>query len=146
MKLKDTSLWKERGFIAGQWVPADSGQTTEIRNPANGELLGTVPHMGAAETRRAIDAAHAACGPIGDAALSAVRESVVERVRQRHFVKHRLAAPPTAILQIVGDGRGDIASIGPDVAMAVIVPIDGGGEINVRHELRLAKRTGPGRA
>ena len=60
MKLKDTSLWKERGFIAGQWVAADSGQTTEIRNPANGEPLGTVPHMGAAETRRAIDAAHGA--------------------------------------------------------------------------------------
>ena len=39
---------------------ADSGQTTEIRNPANGEVLGTVPDMGAAETRRAIEAAHAA--------------------------------------------------------------------------------------
>jgi len=60
MKLKDAGLWKERGFIAGQWVAADSGQTTEIRNPANGELLGSVPHMGAAEARRAIDAAHAA--------------------------------------------------------------------------------------
>jgi len=60
MKLKDASLWKERGFINGEWVAADSGRTTEIRNPANGELLGTVPDMGAAEARRAIDAAHAA--------------------------------------------------------------------------------------
>jgi succinate-semialdehyde dehydrogenase/glutarate-semialdehyde dehydrogenase len=60
IKLSDSNLWKERGFIAGQWVDADSGQTTEIRNPANGELLGKVPHMGAAEARRAIDAAHAA--------------------------------------------------------------------------------------
>jgi len=58
--LKDRSLWKERAFIGGQWLAADSGLTTEIRNPANGELLGTVPHMAAGETRRAIEAAHAA--------------------------------------------------------------------------------------
>ena len=60
IELKDTSLWKERGFIAGAWAPADSAQTTEIRNPATGEVLGAVPHMGAAETRRAIEAAHTA--------------------------------------------------------------------------------------
>jgi succinate-semialdehyde dehydrogenase/glutarate-semialdehyde dehydrogenase len=60
IKLRDPSLWKERGFIGGQWQTADSGRSTEIRNPANGELLGTVPDMGAAEARRAIDAAHAA--------------------------------------------------------------------------------------
>jgi succinate-semialdehyde dehydrogenase / glutarate-semialdehyde dehydrogenase len=60
IELTDTSLWKERGFIAGGWAAADSGQTTEIRNPATGEVLGSVPHMGAAETRRAIEAAHAA--------------------------------------------------------------------------------------
>jgi len=60
IKLRDPSLWKQQGFIAGRWQSADSGQSTEIRNPANGELLGSVPHMGAAETRRAIDAAHAA--------------------------------------------------------------------------------------
>jgi succinate-semialdehyde dehydrogenase/glutarate-semialdehyde dehydrogenase len=60
MKLKDPGLWKERGLVGGQWLAADSGLTTEIRNPANGERLGAVPDMGAAETRRAIDAAHAA--------------------------------------------------------------------------------------
>ncbi len=60
IKLSDGSLWKERGFVGGQWIAADSGLTTEIRNPASGAVLGTVPDMGAAETRRAIDAAHAA--------------------------------------------------------------------------------------
>jgi succinate-semialdehyde dehydrogenase / glutarate-semialdehyde dehydrogenase len=60
IKLTDASLWKERAFIAGNWAAADSGQTTEIRNPANGEALGSVPHMGAAETRRAVEAAQAA--------------------------------------------------------------------------------------
>ena len=63
IRLKDPTLFKERGFIAGQWVAADSGQTAEIRNPASGEVLGAVPYMGAAETRRAIEAAHAALTP-----------------------------------------------------------------------------------
>jgi succinate-semialdehyde dehydrogenase / glutarate-semialdehyde dehydrogenase len=60
INLKDPTLWKERGLVAGAWIPAASGLTTEIRNPANGDSLGTVPNMGAAEARRAIEAAHAA--------------------------------------------------------------------------------------
>jgi succinate-semialdehyde dehydrogenase/glutarate-semialdehyde dehydrogenase len=60
IKLSDPSLWKEQGYVNGEWSAADSGQTTAILNPANGEKLGTVPDMGAAEARRAIDAAHAA--------------------------------------------------------------------------------------
>ena len=38
----------------------DSGATRDVINPATGEKLGTVPNMGAAETRRAIEAAAAA--------------------------------------------------------------------------------------
>jgi len=60
IKLSDPTLWKEQGLIAGAWSAADSGLTTDIRNPANGEVLGSVPNMGGAETRRAIEAAHAA--------------------------------------------------------------------------------------
>jgi succinate-semialdehyde dehydrogenase/glutarate-semialdehyde dehydrogenase len=60
IKLKDSTLWKERGLIAGAWVAANSGLTTEIRNPATSEPLGTVPNMGTAEARRAIEAAHTA--------------------------------------------------------------------------------------
>ncbi len=58
--LDDPSLWKERCLVGGEWLGADGGLTTEIRNPANGEVLGRVPRMGADEARRAIDAAHAA--------------------------------------------------------------------------------------
>jgi len=60
IKLADSKLWKTQGLIAGEWRAADSGQTTEIRNPATSEVLGTVPFMAAAETRRAIEAAQAA--------------------------------------------------------------------------------------
>ena len=60
IKLKDASLWKELCLIDGCWRPAESGLTTEIRNPATGFVLGTVPVMGATEARSAIEAAHAA--------------------------------------------------------------------------------------
>ena len=57
LSLKDTSLFRQQCYINGQWVDADSGKTIDVTNPATGEVLGTVPNMGAAETRRAIEAA-----------------------------------------------------------------------------------------
>ena len=44
----------EKAYINGQWVEADNGATISVTNPATGELIGTVPKMGATETRRAI--------------------------------------------------------------------------------------------
>ena len=60
MQLNDKSLFKQQCFIDGQWVDADSGDTVKVLNPANGDVLGTMPNAGAAETRRAIEAANAA--------------------------------------------------------------------------------------
>jgi succinate-semialdehyde dehydrogenase/glutarate-semialdehyde dehydrogenase len=57
MKLRDPDLFRTRAFIGGQWVDAPGGATHPVTNPATGEVLGTVPLMGAAETRRAIQAA-----------------------------------------------------------------------------------------
>ncbi len=50
----------ERALIGGAWVGADSGATFPVQDPATGAALGAVPDMGAAETRRAIDAAEKA--------------------------------------------------------------------------------------
>ena len=60
MQLKDPKLFREQAYIDGKWVAADRGGLVAIDNPANGERLGTVPEMGAAETRRAIEAAERA--------------------------------------------------------------------------------------
>ncbi|MFZ5956351.1 NADP-dependent succinate-semialdehyde dehydrogenase [Pseudomonas knackmussii] len=57
MQLKDSSLFRQQAYIDGAWVDADNGQTLAVTNPATGELLGSVPKMDAAETRRAIEAA-----------------------------------------------------------------------------------------
>jgi succinate-semialdehyde dehydrogenase/glutarate-semialdehyde dehydrogenase len=58
--LNDPSLWRQHAWIDGAWVDADDRETVAVTNPADGALLGTVPRMGAPETRRAIEAAHAA--------------------------------------------------------------------------------------
>ncbi|KAJ7075659.1 succinate-semialdehyde dehydrogenase [Mycena belliarum] len=55
--LKDFSLIKTQAFIDGKWVDAKSGETISVTNPATLEELGTVPEMGLAETKAAIDAA-----------------------------------------------------------------------------------------
>jgi succinate-semialdehyde dehydrogenase/glutarate-semialdehyde dehydrogenase len=57
LKLADPELLRQANLINGHWVQADSGRMIGVRNPANGELVGEVPSMGEAETRRAIDAA-----------------------------------------------------------------------------------------
>ncbi len=58
--LKDAKLFREQCYIDGQWVGAGSNETIDVTNPATGNVIGTVPKMGVAETRRAIEAANAA--------------------------------------------------------------------------------------
>ncbi len=62
MLRKFSHFQREANLIGGQWVQADSGQTLDVVNPANGQRIGTVPKSGRAETRRAIEAAQAAFG------------------------------------------------------------------------------------
>ncbi len=57
LNLSRPDLFKQQAYINGQWVDADSGETIAVRNPATGAVLGTIPKMGATETRRAIEAA-----------------------------------------------------------------------------------------
>lgn len=53
-------LKRDRNYIAGEWIEADGGKTFDVLDPATGETIGAVPDCGAAETRRAIEAANAA--------------------------------------------------------------------------------------
>src|SRR5438876_394004 len=57
MKLSDAKLFRQQCYINGEWVNALNRGTIPVTNPATGETLGTVPRMGAEETRRAIEAA-----------------------------------------------------------------------------------------
>jgi succinate-semialdehyde dehydrogenase/glutarate-semialdehyde dehydrogenase len=78
MKLNDPTLLQQLAYIDGQWVPADSGAALPVTNPATGALLGSVPNMGAAETRRAIAAAAAAM-PAWAAKTAKERATILRR-------------------------------------------------------------------
>src|SRR3546814_43460 len=52
LALSDPGLLRTRGLVGGQWRDADGGGTCEVTNPATGAVLGTIPDMGAGETRR----------------------------------------------------------------------------------------------
>ena len=58
--LKDPSLFHAQSYLNGEWIEADSGLRFDVDNPADGSIVGSVPDCGAAETRRAIEAANAA--------------------------------------------------------------------------------------
>ncbi len=56
--LTDKNIFRQQCYINGDWCDADDGSIDDIFNPANLATLGSVPRMGAAETRRAISAAN----------------------------------------------------------------------------------------
>jgi len=60
LNLRDPTLLRQRCYIDGQCLHECTGGSKPVTNPANGAVLGTVPFMGAEETRVAIDAAAAA--------------------------------------------------------------------------------------
>lgn len=59
-QLKDGKLFRQQAYVDGKWIDADNGGTTEVTNPGTSDVLGTIPRMGADETRRAIEAANKA--------------------------------------------------------------------------------------
>ena len=58
LKLKDPSLFKQQCYLNGEWV--SGSETTEVTNPATGEVIGHVPKLGQAEAAKAIADANAA--------------------------------------------------------------------------------------
>ncbi|TBV05541.1 NADP-dependent succinate-semialdehyde dehydrogenase [Stutzerimonas kirkiae] len=57
MQSNTPRLLRQQAYIDGTWQDADSGDRIDVNDPATGEIIGSVPKMGASETRRAIEAA-----------------------------------------------------------------------------------------
>ena len=81
LPLNDPSLFRQACHIGGQWIEADDGTTVAVRNPATGDVIGTVPALGAAETHRAIAAA-ARAYPAWRALLAKERATILRRLFQ----------------------------------------------------------------
>ncbi|MBS0610271.1 MAG: NADP-dependent succinate-semialdehyde dehydrogenase [Proteobacteria bacterium] len=58
LNLKDASLLRQQCYIDGQWVGGE--QTIAVTNPATGAHIATVPKLGSAHARQAIEAANRA--------------------------------------------------------------------------------------
>jgi succinate-semialdehyde dehydrogenase/glutarate-semialdehyde dehydrogenase len=56
--LADPSLLKDKCYVAGEWI--GGAETIEVTNPVDDSVVGRVPKLGGAETRRAIEAAQKA--------------------------------------------------------------------------------------
>ena len=78
MQLNDSTLFRQQAFIQGKRCDAESNKTIEVTNPANAQLLGTVPKMGANETRTAIEAANQAL-PAWRALTAKERATILRR-------------------------------------------------------------------
>ncbi|MBI3453222.1 MAG: NADP-dependent succinate-semialdehyde dehydrogenase [Rhodospirillales bacterium] len=78
MQLKDSKLFRQQCYVDGAWTDADGKGTIDVRNPATGDRIGTVPKMGEAETRRAIEAA-ALAWPAWRATTAKERAGVMRR-------------------------------------------------------------------
>lgn len=78
MNIDDNSLFRQQCYIDGAWVDADDGATIKVNNPADGEIIGTAPRMGEAETRRAVAAAEQAF-PAWRAKTSKERAAILRR-------------------------------------------------------------------
>jgi succinate-semialdehyde dehydrogenase/glutarate-semialdehyde dehydrogenase len=78
LPLADSRLFRQQGYIDGLWLDADSKATINVVNPATGGVIGSIPKMGAAETRRAIEAANAAL-PAWRAKLPKERSNILRK-------------------------------------------------------------------
>lgn len=108
LPLSRPDLLREAAYVAGDWVSA--AQTIDVTDPATGKLVARVPRMGAAETRRAIEAANVAMKPW--AAKTAKERAVVLRRWFDLMMAHQddLAVIMTAEQgKPLSESRGEIA-------------------------------------
>lgn len=60
MTIQNFKLFRDKCYINGEWVEANSKDTISVNNPATLKDIGTVPKCGKEETKNAIDAANTA--------------------------------------------------------------------------------------
>ena len=99
-------------------------------------------HVPAREAR-AVDAAHAVCLPLGQAAHGVVPAPPSQAFGGTHRLDPRFAHAPAAFGQIVGHRAEHVRPVGPDVAPPIAIRINGVVQVGAGHELRLPHGTGP---
>ena len=89
----------ENNLINGQWVGSDSGATFEVNDPATGRVVGRVPDAGAAEARRAVDAAW-------NASSAWAGRPAIERAQMLQALSARLAEDREDLARLLTEEQG----------------------------------------
>ena len=110
LSLADPGLLITKAYINGQWCDANDGARFDVRNPATGEVIASVPDMGAEETRAAIEAANTAW-PAWRAKTVKERATIL---RKLYFLMMENQEDLAQILTAecgkpIAEGRGEIA-------------------------------------
>ncbi|MEM0977895.1 MAG: NAD-dependent succinate-semialdehyde dehydrogenase [Pseudomonadota bacterium] len=58
--LNDPTLLADQAYVNGRWIDAPDGKTFDVKNPARGDVIATLPDLDETVTREAIEAAEAA--------------------------------------------------------------------------------------
>lgn len=58
--LQNNSLFQQNAFIDGNWIEAQDQHRIEVTNPANEELIGSIPNMGQVEAIQAVESSYQA--------------------------------------------------------------------------------------
>lgn len=104
------SLCRQQIYVAGVWRDADSRKTVDVINPADGEVIGTVPNAGASETQAAIEAARLAF-PAFAALTAAERAELLRRLSAAILENQEALAQLLTMEQgkPVAEARGEIS-------------------------------------
>jgi len=87
-------------FIDGEWVPASSGETIELRNPATGGVLAQIASGGCEDVSQAVEAAHRAFGAWSQSRPGERQELLLEMAR-----RIRVRAQDYALFEALNNGK-----------------------------------------
>ncbi len=110
MALQDATLFREASYVDGRWLTETAHGVVNVDNPATGDIIGTVPKLGRAETRDAIDSA-ARAFPAWRKKAAKERAAIMRRWYELMLANQEdLAQLMTAEQgKPIGESRGEVA-------------------------------------
>lgn len=110
-------------YINGEWVESFQGETQELKNPSNGEVLGEVPLSNFKQSRQATFAAAEAFQTWSKTPLPK-RMNYIFKIHQAMMDNHEMLAESIAIDQAkhISEARGEVQRVIEIVEMACAIP------------------------
>ena len=119
MNITDSKFYRDKCFINGEWVGADSGETISVNNPATLKEIGTVPKCGTNETKREIEELEAKAVEARKLARGVVKANEARAAKKRSEATSALANVRRELAKAVHERRAEnIAKLEKDLTKA----------------------------